>query len=132
MFGWGERLVFTRVDGEVFWFYHDQDCCETVFIEDITGNLGDLVGEPMLMAEEASCERKEVESGTQTWTFYKFATNKGYVTVRWCGASNGYYSEKVAFGKVVGDRVREIWPFEDEDWDPGMYIGETEEVGNVE
>lgn len=39
------------------------------------------------------------ESGT--WTFYKFATAKGYVTVRWLGESNGYYGEDVSFCDVT-------------------------------
>ena len=79
-------------------FYHDQDCCECVEITDITGHLPDLEGEPLTMAEAI------VEAGDQgdssTWTFYKFATKKGYVTVRWLGESNGYYSETVDFKKV--------------------------------
>ena len=36
-----EVLVFTCDDGKKFYMYHQQDCCESVTIEDICGNLED-------------------------------------------------------------------------------------------
>lgn len=81
---------------ERYTFYHRQDCCETVGIEDINGDLEDLENLPLLMAREVSGETGD-DNGAEsyTWTFYKFATFKGYVDVRWLGISNGYYSESV-------------------------------------
>lgn len=79
---------------------HSSDCCETVSVEDITGDVADLIGSPLLVAEEATSGEnpagvvKEYQNSF-TWTFYKFATIKGYVDVRWYGESNGYYSENV-------------------------------------
>lgn len=81
-------------------FYHDQDCCESVWIEDVVGELSDLEDSPITQAEETT-EDGESEWGTMTWTFYRFATVKGSVTVRWCGESNGYYSESVDFMEVL-------------------------------
>lgn len=90
----GDTIAFWMRDGTTFVMMHDQDCCETVLIKDIAGDIRGLIGEPLVMAEEAT-NRGETEDGTQTWTFYKFATNNGYVTISWHGESNGYYSESV-------------------------------------
>ena len=86
--------------------YHEQDCCEAVWLEDVCGDLEDLIGSPIVRAECRQqelpaehfatldpCIRKYCDSGT--WTFYELATNKGSVTLRWCGASNGCYNEAV-------------------------------------
>jgi len=95
-----EEIIFTTIDGEKYKMYHEQDCCEQVTLEDVTGNLDDLIGSPITMAEEVTQEG-ETDFGTETWTFYKLATVKGYVTLRWHGESNGYYSEEVSFVKIV-------------------------------
>lgn len=95
------ELVFENAT-ERFVFFHQQDCCEHVSIEDVCGELQDLVGEPLLMAEEVEGQTPvdfdEAEHESVSWTFYKFATRKGYVDVRWLGESNGYYSEGVSLG----------------------------------
>lgn len=100
----GESIVFTDSDGKTYTLYHDQDCCERVRVEDINGELSDLVGSPVLVAEENS-NRNENPPGIKppeyqdsfTWTFYRIATQKGFVVIRWYGESNGYYSESVNF-----------------------------------
>lgn len=93
-----DEVRFESTCGRVFRLYHSQDCCESVDIEDVCGDVEDLIGSPILMAEEATSPDEDSESGT--WTFYKLATVKGYVTIRWLGRSNGYYSESVYFEEV--------------------------------
>jgi hypothetical protein len=89
-----DTLTFEMRSGRTYVFYHSQDCCESVVIEDITGELDWLVGHPLLMVEAAS-NGEYSDEGHDTWTFYKFGGPGGYVTVRWHGSSNGYYSESV-------------------------------------
>lgn len=129
------RMVFHAEDGRYFTFYHQRDCCEYVSIEDVCGDIEDLVGSPILYAEEvsnsarqqrldrmssnvtltpgdlaaeaAAVERDEpvgleepvVSADSYTWTFYRYATAKGTVVVRWLSTSNGYYSEGVSYSE---------------------------------
>lgn len=110
-----DAIVFVTTDGETYRMFHEQDCCESVFIESITGDLADLVGSPILRAEEATNSDDppridpsfpECLDDSYTWTFYKLATAKGYVDIRWYGSSNGYYSESVTFKR---DGEKEWW-----------------------
>lgn len=103
-----ERLVFVTPNGTRYEMFHEQDCCEHVYIESIEGDLNDLIGSTLLIAEEVSDSdfsdsdvKMGVDNGLQKWTFYKFATLKGYVTIRWFGASNGYYGVDVTFKQLT-------------------------------
>jgi len=101
-----DRVDLFTADGEHFVMRHQQDCCESVSIDDIVGNIEDLIDSPITMADEATSD--ENPNGVTkeyldsfTWTFYKLATVKGYVDIRWYGESNGYYSEGVDFEQVT-------------------------------
>ena len=100
-----EDVIFTMADGAKYRMYHSQDCCESVSVEDVNGDVADLIGSPLSLAEEAtSSENPEGVTpeyqDSFTWTFYRLATTKGFVVIRWYGESNGYYGETAYFDRV--------------------------------
>jgi len=86
-------------ENESYVMMHEQDCCENVYLDDVGGDFKDLIGSEILVAEEVHNQEYKVLEDVEsyTWTFYKFDTIKGGVTLRWLGLSNGYYSESVDF-----------------------------------
>lgn len=106
-----EELILACSDGTTYRMCHYQDCCERVQVEDICGDLLDLIGSPILRAEESTS--KDIDPPDYQpndegynyresfrWTFYKIDTVRGGITIRWLGTSNGYYSERVNFEEV--------------------------------
>ena len=103
-FGSEEVLINTEC-GHTYKMYHSQDCCEYVSIDDVVGNVNDLILTPILFAEVAN---KYSKNGCEEWTYYKLATIKGYVDIRWYGirwygCSNGYYATDVFVTKHKTD-----------------------------
>lgn len=100
-----EVMWFRCSDGSVYKMYHEQDCCESVYVEDITEGWSEVLNNNALVVDayESYKVGGSEEAGyyeSQTWTFYRLITNKGYVIIRWLGTSNGYYSESVDFVQV--------------------------------
>jgi hypothetical protein len=104
----GEEIDFLCSDGSKYRMHHINDCCESVSVEDICGDLSDLYGSPILDAREETnsnvnppgVPNKEYQDSF-TWTFYILRNINATVTIRWYGESNGYYSESVDFVQVT-------------------------------
>lgn len=103
-----DEMIFRCASGRVFRMFHYQNCCESVSVEDICGDMNSLLGFPILEAEEVisgenppDVDMSHRYQDSFTWTFYKLRTMNGGVTIRWYGASNGYYSERVSFKEVT-------------------------------
>ena len=114
----GNDIVYFVTETMVsYCMYHRQSCCERVSLEDIIGDFEDILDQPILLAEcVSSNDYKELPDMAESkrdsdamisktkkvinedcipcyqWTFYKLATNKGFVTMRWFGGSNGCYA----------------------------------------
>jgi hypothetical protein len=102
-----EEVCIHFADGRYVRFYHVQDCCESVQLEELDGDPKDYEGAALIRVEERTgtcaevCGSKYADTRdyvpeSETWTFYEVFTTRGSFQMRWCGISNGYYSERVA------------------------------------
>jgi len=101
-------IRFSTTDGKKYLMNHHQDCCESVYVYEIFGQLSDLIGKPLTIATEntgtespAGCpDQQDSCYESHTWTEYTFATEDHTVRIVWLGTSNGYYSESVQIEEV--------------------------------
>lgn len=97
-----EYVQIRFTDGSYLSMYHEQDCCESVTLEDFDNDAETLIGSTMLKVEECISNENDEEFNpladydySYTWTFYTIFTSKGIMKLRWYGTSNGWYSEDV-------------------------------------
>ena len=94
----GDELRFYCSDETVYTMFHNQSCCEHVYLEDICGDLEDLNDADVYEFRCDTSDKVDHKDNDEClWTFYNIRTSKGYVTLRWYGSSNGYYSVDVDF-----------------------------------
>lgn len=99
--GSSEEVIFYIDDKPAFHSYHMQDCCERVDLIDTIGNLDDIIGSPIINAYQEEFDGPEPKhADSYTWTAQIIETEKGQVRFEWLGESNGYYSERVYFGRL--------------------------------
>jgi hypothetical protein len=111
----GDEIIFKCKSG---WYImlHCQDCCESVTLEDfdLESAKQTLIGSEIIQANELKSSELPPKKGNKpdsyTWTFYRLATIKGWVDIRWYGTSNGYYSESVELYHVPAEvSEEEFW-----------------------
>jgi hypothetical protein len=90
-----ETVVFEKADGSQYRLYHYQDCCESCFIEQVIGNILDLVGSPITNAVTYGADAPVglANDFSNTYEIWELQTIKGVVKIACFGSSNGYYSE---------------------------------------
>jgi hypothetical protein len=93
-----DKILMIFSDGDVGKFYHESEYGESVHINDVSGDWSDLIGNPLLEADEQINDRVKVidpggynDGGIGIQTFYTFRGIGGSVNVKWYGETSGRY-----------------------------------------
>lgn len=109
-----DEVTIKFTDGTCLKFYHQQDCCESVLLEDF-----DTEPEYLINTNIISIEERIYRSGegmkplstcdqSYTWSFYVIKTSSITMVLRWYGESNGWYSETVDIDYLHYDKNGEF------------------------
>jgi len=93
-----KKISIICSDNSGYIMHHERECCEEVWVDDICGDVDDILDTPVMSAVESVNVN---DDPSKTWTFYKIDTRAGGITIRWCGESNGHYSETVDFERCM-------------------------------
>lgn len=101
-------VYFRTSDNKIYYMFHSQDCCESVYVKKIEGRIESLIGKEILSCKEEVfnddwpqiLEEPEYLNDSWTITVYTFQTIDSEVKIIWIGESNGYYSESVQIEEV--------------------------------
>lgn len=96
-------ILLTTESGRQVRIEHDQDCCESVYIEDTEGDWRELIGKPIIAATEEIIPGGDPPPqypDSWTRTNLTFKVDGATVINRWIGESNGYYSETVDIKEI--------------------------------
>lgn len=98
----GDEIMLTTQSGRKIRIFHSQDCCESVSIEGIDGELHKLVGKVLIDTSEEIDRENNPPEYPDSWTrtIHTFKVDDATVIVRWMGESNGYYSESVDIAEL--------------------------------
>lgn len=105
-----EIFFWEDQDGKSYVLDHNQDCCESVYIESIDGDLAEhLPNQEIVEAYEAynsdDPPPDAYHDDSHTWSFYVIRTMRDTFTIRFFGTSNGYYSETAELYRHDGMRA---------------------------
>ena len=93
-------LLLTTQSGRQIRFYHDQECCESVYIEDQDGEWHELIGKVLTNVSESS-DFSDDDLDCVQKTEFAFTADDTTVVSKWHGESNGYYSTDVSIREIV-------------------------------
>ena len=108
-----DELDITVTDGEKDYRYgirHFQDCCESVSLDSVDGNIHNMIGKKITDAYSMISDLPYEEySGSGTRSVYRIVAEDDYLWLEWRGRSNGYYGEGVTFFQYDDDGSYSRW-----------------------